>query len=129
MAVLITGANGRTSRHVIKALLSNPKCPPLRLLVHSQSSLETLGSAFPQLLSSPHSIIIADYLKSSTLTPAFKGISMVFHNGPAFHQSETLMGIAVIDAAKESGANPHVVFCSILHPIRTKLLHHKAKLM
>ena len=128
MSVLITGANGRTSRHVISALLSSTKCPPLRLLVHSQSSQHKLGSTFPQLLSAPHSIIIADYLKPSTLTPAFDGISTVFHNGPAFLKSEVVMGIAVIDAAKESGLNPHVIFCSILHPMRTKLLDHKAKL-
>ena len=128
MAVLITGANGRTSRQVIRTLLSTPNCPSLRLLVHSRVSLSELGTTFPQLLASPHKIIIADYLKPDTLTPAFDGVSVVFHNGPAFHPSEALMGIAVIDAAMESGSNPHIVFCSILHPMRSKIIDNKAKL-
>jgi len=38
------------------------------------------------------------------------------------------MGIAVIDAARESSSNPHFVFCSVLQPLRIKLLNHKAKL-
>jgi uncharacterized protein YbjT (DUF2867 family) len=128
MAVLITGANGRTSRHVIGTLLSTTDCPPLRLLVHSGASLEQLGSTFPQLLVSPHQIVIADYLRPETLAPAFHGVSVVFHNGPAFHASEALMGIAVIDAALESGARPHFVFCSVLHPMRSKIIDNRAKL-
>ena len=128
MTVLITGANGRTSRQVIRTLLSTSDCPPLRLLVHSRISLAKLGSSFPQLLAPPHKIIIADYLKPDTLSPAFDGISVVFHNGPAFHPSEALMGIAVIDAAMECGAHPHIVFCSILHPMRSKIVDNKAKL-
>jgi uncharacterized protein YbjT (DUF2867 family) len=129
MTVLITGANGRTSRQVIRTLLSTSHCPPLRLLVHSQASLAKLGSAFPQLLAAPHKIIIADYLNPDTLSPAFDGVSVVFHNGPAFQPSEALMGIAVIDAAMKHGANPHIVFCSIFHPMRSKIIDNKAKLM
>lgn len=128
MTVLITGANGRTSRHVIRTLLSITDCPSLRLLVHSEASLKSLGSTFPQLLTSPHQIVIGDYLRPETLAPAFHGVSVVFHNGPAFHASEATMGIAVIEAALESGTNPHVVFCSILHPMRSKIVDNKAKL-
>ena len=128
MTVLITGANGRTSRQVIRTLLFTPNCPPLRLLVNSQASLIKLGSTFPQLYRSPHKIFIGDYLDPDTLPPAFDGVSVVFHNGPAFHRLEASMGIAVIDAAMQSGANPHIIFCSILHPMRSKIIDNKAKL-
>lgn len=128
MTVLITGANGRTSRQVIHRLLCTSDCPPLRLLVHSEASLAKLGSTFPQALVSPHKIVIGDYLRPDTLSPVFAGVTVVFHNGPAVHPSEALMGIAVIDAAKNSGSNPHIVFCSIFHPMRRKLIDNKAKL-
>ncbi|KAF8582168.1 NAD(P)-binding protein [Ramaria rubella] len=128
MSVLITGANGRTSRQVIHRLLSSPECPPLRPLVHSQSSQEQLGTTFPQLRASPHKIVIADYLTETTILTAMTGVSVVFHNGPAFHPSEATMGIAVINAAMEAGNNPHIIYCSILHPMRAKLLHHTVKL-
>ncbi|KAJ3009159.1 hypothetical protein NUW54_g2883 [Trametes sanguinea] len=51
---------------------------------------------------------------------------IVFHNGPGFHALETAMGIALIDAAKKAGVK-HFVYCSVLFPVLTKLLNHKAK--
>lgn len=127
--VLVTGANGRTSRHVVRALLDAPNPPPLRLLVHSGSSISALKSDFSSLASqdSPHEIIVADYLVPSELRPALTGIHTVFYNGPAFASQETAMGIAMIDMAKECGVQ-HFVFCSVLHALRSKMLNHKVKL-
>ena len=73
------------------------------------------------------SVVIADYLEQSSLRSALQGVDVIFHNGPAFHAQETAMGIAVIDAAKEAGVK-HFVYCSVLFPLLTKLMNHKAKL-
>ena len=126
MTILITGASGRTSSYVIQALLdsSSSSSKDLRLLVRSQSSLLKAKERWPQLPSS--AFVIGDYLDMNGLPESFEGADIVFHNGPAFHQQETAMGIAVIDAAKAVGVK-HFVFCSVLFPILDNLLNHKAK--
>ncbi len=126
MTILITGAAGRTSGFVIGALLSSKTpIPQLRFLVRSDKSIEKVISQFPQLPRT--SFVIGDYLEASTLPPALKGVHTVFHNGPGFHSQETAMGIALIDAAREAGLK-YFVYCSVLHPLLTKLLNHKVKL-
>jgi len=123
--ILITGASGRTSGFVLKALLQDPSPNVnLRLLVRSHSAVAKLRAAYPQLPES--AFVIGDYLEASTLPPAFRSVDVVFHNAPAFSPLETAMGIAVIDAAKSAGVK-HFVYCSVLHPILTKLLNHKVK--
>ncbi|KZT07064.1 NAD-P-binding protein [Laetiporus sulphureus 93-53] len=126
MTILITGAAGRTSGYVIKALLqsTNPAAQELRLLVRSKSAIEKLQTKYPQLPRS--AFVIADYLEASTLPAAVQGVDVVFHNAPAFHPQETAMGIAIIEASKQAGVK-HFVYCSVLHPILTKLLNHKVK--
>ncbi|KAI0663105.1 NAD(P)-binding protein [Cubamyces menziesii] len=125
--ILITGASGRTSGFVIRAFLQSEAIPPsdLRLFVRSHEKAKHLKERYPQLPDT--SFAIGDYLEASTLPPALKGVDIVFHNGPAFHSLETAMGIALIDAAKKAGVE-HFVYCSVLFPVLTKLLNHKAKL-
>ncbi|RPD61862.1 NAD-P-binding protein [Lentinus tigrinus ALCF2SS1-7] len=126
MTILITGASGRTSGFVIRALLESKSVAPseLRLFVRSQASADKLKQQYPQLTNA--SFALGDYLEASTLGPAMKGVDIVFHNGPAFNALESAMGIALIDAAKTAGVK-HFVYCSVLFPVLTKLLNHKAK--
>jgi len=125
-SVLITGGNGRTARHLIEVLLNHPHCPDLRVLVRT-GGVEPLKQAFPLLTQPPHAIVLADYMDERTLTPAFRNVSIVIHNGPSVHQQEAAMATAVVDAAKHAGVR-HFILCSVLHPIRTKLVTHKLKL-
>ncbi|KAJ3543516.1 hypothetical protein NM688_g5845 [Phlebia brevispora] len=125
VTVLITGAAGRTSGFVIRALLESGAKLDLRLLVRSEAAVERTRAKFPQL--KRHSFVLGDYLEYSTLGPALKGVDIVFHNAPAFHSQETAMGIAVIDAAKDAGVK-HFVYCSVLFPLLHKLLNHEVKL-
>ena len=74
------------------------------------------------------SFALGDYLEASTLPPALKGVDIVFHNGPAFHALESAMGITLINAAKQAGVK-HFVYCSVLFPVLTKLVNHKAKFL
>lgn len=87
--VLITGGNGRTARQLIDTFLNYPNSPNLRVLVRPQG-VEILKKAFPLLSSPPHSIVDADYMDEATLIPAFKGVSIVMHNGPSIHQNEAV---------------------------------------
>ncbi|EPQ50873.1 NAD P-binding protein [Gloeophyllum trabeum ATCC 11539] len=133
--ILITSASGRTSLHVIAALLSRlpslSPAPSIRLLVHSESSVKTVTESLASLpfgsSSFVASFVVADYLDYSSLPPAFKNVDIIFYNGPAFHPNETAMGINAVNAAKETGVK-HFVYCSVLHPYLSKLLNHKAKL-
>ncbi|KDQ50582.1 hypothetical protein JAAARDRAFT_199828 [Jaapia argillacea MUCL 33604] len=131
MTILISSAGGRTSGYVIQALLSNERgqvpisLDQLKLLVHSEKSIASLISSFPNLPDS--SFVIGDFLEYSTLRRALKGVDVVSHNGPAFHPNESGMGINMVNAALEAGVK-HFVFRSVLYPYLSKLLNHKAKL-
>ena len=126
MTILITGASGRTSGFVLRGLLESNSIAPsdLRLFVRSQAAADKLKQQYPSLADA--SFALGDYLEASTLGPALKGVDIVFHNGPSFHALESAMGIALIDAAKTAGVK-HFVYCSVLFPVLTKLLNHKAK--
>ena len=123
--LLLVTSTGRASRHVISTLLSLPECPAIRVIVRSNANIQETFP--PQLRSAPHSIVVADHFQGKEFESAFRGVSIVFHNGPAVHAQEEAMSIAVIDAAKETGVK-HFVFCSVFQPIRTKLRTHKVKL-
>ena len=124
MSVLITGASGRTSGYVIQALLATPSPPALRLFVLSDAGAQRVTAAHPGL--GPANFVRGDLLDASTIPAAVAGVDVVFHNAPSFVPNEAGMGIALIDAAKAAGVK-HFVYCSVLHPILTKLVNHKVK--
>ncbi|EKM56743.1 uncharacterized protein PHACADRAFT_254037 [Phanerochaete carnosa HHB-10118-sp] len=126
MTILITGAAGRTSGYVLKALLASDNVKPadLRLLVRSEDAIQKVQFRHQQLPRS--SFVVADYLETSTLGPALRGVDIAFHNAPGFSPLESAMGIALIDAAKEAGVK-HLVYCSVLFPVLSKLLNHDIK--
>ena len=125
MTILITAASGRTSGFVLAALLAHGvPAGDVRLMVRSEDAIKKVQAAHALPRSS---FVVADFLEASTLGPALAGVDVVFHNAPGFHALETAMGIALIDAAKKAGVK-HFVYCSVLFPVLTKLLNHKAKL-
>jgi uncharacterized protein YbjT (DUF2867 family) len=136
MTILIANATSRTSRFVLRALLAEPDQsaaaqPRLRLHARSESSLKKLEPDFPQLADKATSRRIeytaAQPLDVSALQKAMEGVDVVWYNGPAFVSQATAMGIAMVDAALGAGVK-HFVFCSVLHPLLSKLVNHIEKL-
>lgn len=122
MATLICGATGRTASFVIDALLKAGHVR-LRLLVRKPESIETLKKKYT---SDKIEYALGDFLDEKSMVAAMKGIDIVFYNSPPIHPLETAMGISVVRAAKEAHVK-HFIYASVIHPIRSKLLNHKAK--
>lgn len=148
--VVITGGNSRTTRQLVDTFLNHPDCPNLRVLVNPQG-VDALKEAFPLLTSSPHSVFATNYMDGDALVPALRSATIVVHNGPSVHQNEVVscnspsifwpqstiefwhfkilqaIAISLIEAAKKAGIR-FFIFCSVLHPMRSKLVTHTAKL-
>jgi uncharacterized protein YbjT (DUF2867 family) len=117
--ILITSANGKTERHLIRRLSGKGK--PVRALDISKESaqLKALGA---------DEIVIGDMLDRSVLQRSMKGVSTMIQIGPPFHPKETEMGKAVIDAAAEAKIE-HFIYFSVTHPQISALINHRAKLI
>ncbi len=116
--ILVTAANGRTGRSVVRAL------------VHAGHSVRALDIAtdVEQLvdLGAVHAIV-GDLLDPHDLRRAADGAQTVVHIGPALHPREAEMGYGVVSAARRAGVK-HFVQFSVIHPQLEPLLNHQAKL-
>ncbi|TFY51609.1 hypothetical protein EVG20_g10922 [Dentipellis fragilis] len=122
MTILLAPGTSRTVSFVIKALLSSPSPPPIRLLAHTPASKTTLETTYGASVS----VVIADLEDKATLEKAMDGVSVVFYNGPV-GEHEVQLGKNAIDAAVAAGVQ-HFMFCSVLHPYISKMTHHRHKL-
>jgi uncharacterized protein YbjT (DUF2867 family) len=116
--ILVTAANGRTGRSVVRAL------------AHAGHSVRALDIAtdVEQLvdLGAVHAVV-GDLLDPHDLRRAVEGVRMVVHIGPPMHPQEAEMGHGVLSAARRSGVK-HFVQLSVIHPQLEPLLNHQAKL-
>ncbi|TFY52599.1 hypothetical protein EVG20_g10485, partial [Dentipellis fragilis] len=110
MSILLAPGTSRTVSFVIKALLSSPSPPPIRLLAHTPTSKTTLETIYGASVS----VVIADLEDKATLEKAMDGVSVVFVQR-AVGEHEVQLGKNAIDAAVAAGVQ-HFVFCSVLHP-------------
>ncbi|KAA1477603.1 NAD(P)-binding protein [Dentipellis sp. KUC8613] len=122
MTILIAPGTSRTVSFVIRALLSSPSPPPIRLLAHTSASKAALESTYGTSVS----VVIADLQDTAAVAKAMDGVSAVFYNGPV-GEHEVQLGKNVIDAAVAARVQ-HFVFCSVLHPYISKMVHHRHKL-
>ncbi|TFY76903.1 hypothetical protein EWM64_g7113 [Hericium alpestre] len=125
MTILIAPGTSRTATYVIRALLATPSPPPLRLLAHSESSKTSLESTYADALAEV-TVTTADFLDPASLQAAMSGASTVFYNGP-MSGNDVRMGKNAVDAAKAAGVQAFV-FCSVLHPYISRMIHHRSKL-
>lgn len=118
--ILITGANGRTGRAVINALLS--KGEHVRAFVHKAEQIkemESLGVV---------EAVVGDLMDQKAVNGAFIGISAVYHICSAVNPNEVQIGKIVIEAARLAGVR-HFVYHSVLHSVLCDMPHHQKKLM
>ncbi|SDW08819.1 SDR family oxidoreductase [Paenibacillus sp. CF384] len=118
--ILITGANGKTGRAVIKALLS--KGEPIRALVRRTEQVEYMKSL------GDVDVAIGDMLDQKAVNEAFVGIKAVYHICSAMNPDEVQIGQVMTEAARLAEVE-HFVFHSVLHPVIQEMPHHHKKLL
>ena len=118
--ILVTGANGRTGRAIIHALLS--KGEPVRAFVHKAEQIqemESLGAI---------EAVAGDMMDQKAVNDAFSGVSTIYHICSAVNPNEVQIGKTVIEAARLAKIE-HFVYHSVLHSVLQDMPHHQKKLM
>ncbi len=116
--VLVTAAGGRTGRAIVDALLRNRTV--VRGLVRRADQARLLDS----LGAEGH---VGDLEDHQSLADACRGQDVVVHIGPPMHPKEVAMTEGVIAAAKTADVQ-HLVYYSVMHPLRQEVFHHRQKL-
>ena len=116
--ILVTAANGRTGRSVVRALSRAGHAVRAFDLAAGVEGLLEQGAA---------EAITGDMLEPTDLRRALRGVQAVVHIGPPMHPREAEMGHGVVTAAREAGVE-HFVQFSVTHPQLEPLLNHQAKL-
>ncbi|WP_219837109.1 SDR family oxidoreductase [Paenibacillus sp. R14(2021)] len=118
--ILITGANGKTGRAVIKALLS--KGERIRAFVRRTEQIEDIKSLGEM------EVVTGDMLDQKAVNEALVGIRAVYHICSAMNPDEVQIGQVIIQAARLAKVE-HFVFHSVIHPVIQEMPHHQKKLM
>ncbi|AZN41657.1 SDR family oxidoreductase [Paenibacillus albus] len=118
--ILITGANGKTGRAVIKALLS--KGERIRALVHRTEQMEEIK------LLGEMEVVAGDMMDQKAVNEAFVGVRAVYHICSAMNPDEVQIGQVILKAARLAEVE-HFVFHSVIHPAIQEMPHHHNKLM
>lgn len=117
--ILVVGATGKFARHVVPELLRRNVV--VRALVrdeHRASFARSQGVS---------EIAIGDLRNTASLVEATRGIDGIFHIGPAFTPDEAALGVALVEAAEQSGVKKFV-FSSVIQPTNTRLMNHASKI-
>ncbi|EJD42099.1 NAD(P)-binding protein [Auricularia subglabra TFB-10046 SS5] len=129
--ILLTLPRSKQLRPLIPLILDQLSHVSLRLAVsrdNYQHKADELVSSVPEQHRTRMETAQCDLTNYADVQHAVAGASVVIHNGPPFHPLETAIGQAVVAAAPASGTVKHIVFCSVIHPLRTKMTNHAAKL-
>ena len=108
--VLITSAKGKQAAHLIPLLY---QWHNIRLVCKTDPSRQYLQETYSKS-SNAIEVIQADITQSNDCYRILKGVTAVYHIGPAFHPRETEIGYNMIDAAAANGVQ-HFVYSSVLH--------------
>ncbi|MGD0452244.1 MAG: NmrA family NAD(P)-binding protein [Solirubrobacteraceae bacterium] len=116
--ILVTAANGRTGRSVVRALVAAG---------HRVRALDVAPGVEQLLDTGAAEVIVGDMLEPGDLRRALDGVRSVIHIGPPMHPREAEMGHGVVSAARRARVE-HFVQFSVTHPQLEPLLNHQAKL-
>lgn len=118
--ILITGANGKTGRAIIKALLS--KGEQIRAFVHRTEQIQEIESLGVM------EVVAGDMMDQKVINEAFIGVRAVYHICSAVNPLEVEIGQMIIKAARLAKVE-HFVYHSVLHSVLQDMPHHQKKLM
>ena len=119
MTILLTAANGRTGRAVLKALASAGA--DVKVFVRDEGqwpALKELGAA---------SFALGDMEAAATIDAAMDSCDGIIHIGPPMHPNEVEITGRFIKAARSHGLS-RFVYYSVMHPLRRAVRHHRLKL-
>ena len=119
MTTLLTAANGRTGRAVLKALAATGA--DVKVFIRDQRqwpALQQLGAA---------SYALGDMEDEATIDAAMASCDTIIHIGPPMHPSEVEITGRFIDAARAHSVS-RFVYYSVMHPLRRAVRHHRLKL-
>ena len=116
--ILVTAANGRTGRSVVRAIARNGIRVRAVDINPAVEQLRDIGAA---------ETLVGDLLDPTERRRAVDGVRSVIHIGPPMHPREAEIGHAVVSAARDAGVE-HFVQFSVTHPQLEPLLNHQAKL-
>lgn len=117
--LLLTGANGRTGRAVLQAMVHAKIA--VRAFIRDAAQADDLMA----LGASEHAV--GDLTDRASLRRAVEGAGKVLHIGPPMHEDEFAITRDLIDCAKESGVS-HFIYYSVMHPLARSIRHHSLKL-
>lgn len=117
--ILLTGANGRTGRAILKAMVAQGLA--VRAFIRNEAqaaSLKDLGAS---------EIAIGDFEDTASINTAAQGMDKLLHIGPPMHPKEVEISQRLLDAATRHGLK-HFIYYSVMHPLRREVRHHRLKL-
>jgi uncharacterized protein YbjT (DUF2867 family) len=117
--VLVSGANGRTGRAVITALVKRGAA--VRAFIRKPEQADGL-KAF-----GAREIAVGDMLAAETIMAAMRDCDGVVHIGPPMHPDEKLITTHFVTAARAVNVK-RFVYYSVMHPLRREVPHHARKL-
>jgi uncharacterized protein YbjT (DUF2867 family) len=115
--ILVTSANGRTGRSVVRALVAKG---------HRVRAFD-INPGVEQLADTAVEPVVGDMLEPGRCAEALAGVRAVIHIGPPMHPREAEMGHSVVLGARRAQVE-HFVQFSVTHPQLEPLLNHQAKL-
>lgn len=117
--VFVSGANGKTGRAVISALVAQGA--EVRGLVRQPAHAERLEIIGVEGY-------VGDLEDAASLKAGAKGCDVVLHIGPPMFPREVETTEAMLEAARAGGA-ARFVYYSVMHPLRQDVEHHRLKLL
>lgn len=117
--ILLTAANGRTGRPVLRALKA--KGLTVKVFIRDETQwpeLQALGA---------DSYALGNMDDAGSIQAALKGCDKLVHIGPPMHPDEKAITERFIAAGKAVGLK-HFIYYSVMHPLRREVRHHRLKL-
>jgi len=117
--ILLTAANGRTGRPVLRALKA--KGLTVKVFIRNEAQwpeLQALGA---------DAFALGDMDDAASIEDAMQGCEKLVHIGPPMHPDEKAITERFIAAARQAGLK-HFIYYSVMHPLRREVRHHRLKL-